>query len=82
MRSSLLLIVAGVLARRTMTQMADAIGTTLDGVQAEAQQSASSRPTSSQTLEAASRYVETRDSTALDAVPPLRLDRRTTFSVP
>ena len=63
----LLLIVAGVLARRTMTQMADAIGTTLEGVQAEAQQSAQLSGAVSQTLEAGSRYVETRDSTALDA---------------
>ena len=63
----LLLVVAGVLARRTMTQMADAIGTTLDGVQTEAQQSAQLSAAVSQTLEAGSRYVETRDSTALDA---------------
>jgi len=63
----LLLVAAGVLARRSMTQMADAIGTTLEGVQAEAQQSAQLSAAVSQTLEAGSRYVETRDSTALDA---------------
>jgi methyl-accepting chemotaxis protein len=63
----ILLVVAGVLARRTMTQMADAIGTTLEGVQTEAQQSAQLSAAVSQTLEAGSRYVETRDSSALDA---------------
>jgi methyl-accepting chemotaxis protein len=63
----ILLVVAGVLARRTMTQMADAIGTTLEGVQTEAQQSAQLSAAVSQTLEAGSRFVETRDSSALDA---------------
>ena len=63
----ILLVVAGVLARRTMTQMADAIGTTLEGVQTEAQQSAQLSAAVSQTLEAGSRYVESRDSSALDA---------------
>jgi methyl-accepting chemotaxis protein len=50
-----------------MTQMADAIGTTLEGVQTEAQQSAQLSAAVSQTLEAGSRYVESRDSSALDA---------------
>ena len=63
----ILLVVAGVLARRTMTQMAVAIGTTLEGVQTEAQQSAQLSAAVSQTLEAGSRYVESRDSSALDA---------------
>jgi methyl-accepting chemotaxis protein len=63
----LLLVVAGVLARRTMTQMADTIGTTLEGIQAESQQSAQLSAAISQTLEAGSRYVETRDPTALEA---------------
>ena len=62
-----LLVVAGVLARRTMTRMSVTVGTTLEGVQAEAQQSAQLSAAVSQTLEAGSRYVETRDSTALDA---------------
>jgi methyl-accepting chemotaxis protein len=63
----ILLLAAGVLASRTMTQMADAIGITLEGVQTEAQQSAQLSAAVSQTLEAGSRYVETRDSSALDA---------------
>jgi methyl-accepting chemotaxis protein len=62
-----LLLVAGVLGRRTMTQMAGAIGTTLEGVQEEARQSAQLSADVSQTLEAASRYVETRDTAALAA---------------
>ena len=60
-----LLLVAGLLTRRTMTQMSGAIGTTLEGVQAEARQSAELSGDVAQTLEAASSYVETRDTTAL-----------------
>ena len=63
----ILLLVAGVLARRTMTQMAATIGTTLEGMQTEAQQSAQLSAAVSQTLEAGSRYVETRDTSALEA---------------
>lgn len=63
----ILLLVAGVLARRTMTQMAATIGTTLEGMQSEAQQSAQLSAAVSQTLEAGSRYVETRDTSALEA---------------
>jgi methyl-accepting chemotaxis protein len=62
-----LLLIAGVVARRTMTEMAGTIGTTLEGVQAEARQSAQLSADVAQTLEAASRYVETRDTIALAA---------------
>ena len=62
-----LLVVAGVLGRRTMTQMAASIGSTLEGVQEEARQSARLSSDVAQTLEAASRYVETRDTAALQA---------------
>ena len=62
-----LILVAGVFARQSMTQVAGAIASTLDGVQAEAGQSTSLSAAVGQTLEAASRYVETRDSTALAA---------------
>ena len=62
-----LLLIAGVVARRTMTEMAGTIGTTLEGVQAEARQSAQLSADVGQTLEAASRYVETRDTLALAA---------------
>ena len=63
----ILLLVAGVLARRTMTQMSTTIGATLKGVQEEARQSADLSGDVSQTIEAASTYVQTRDSTALAA---------------
>ena len=63
----LLLLVAGVVARRTMTGMAATIGTTLEGVQAEARQSAQLSAAVAQTLEAADRYVESRDTIALAA---------------
>ncbi len=62
-----LLLVAGVLGRRTMTQMAASIGPTLEGVQEEARQSAQLSADVAQTLEAANRYVETRDTAALQA---------------
>ena len=62
-----LLLVAGVLGRRTMTQMAASIGPTLQGVQEEARQSAQLSADVAQTLEAANRYVETRDTAALQA---------------
>lgn len=61
----ILLIIAGVFARRTMTQMAASVATTLQGVQDEARQSAQLSADVGQTLEAASRYVEARDSSAL-----------------
>ena len=60
-----LLLVAGVLARRTMMQMSITVGTTLQGVQDEARQSAALSGDVAQTLEAASSYMETRDTTAL-----------------
>ena len=60
-----LLLVAGVLARRTMMQMSTTVGTTLEGVQEEARQSAALSGDVAQTLEAASSYMETRDTTAL-----------------
>jgi methyl-accepting chemotaxis protein len=63
----ILLLIAGVFARRTMTQMAGTIGSTLEGVQEEARQSAQLSADVAQTLEAASRYVETRDSASLAA---------------
>jgi methyl-accepting chemotaxis protein len=62
-----LLLVAGLFARQTMTGMAGAIGTTLEGVQEEARQSAQLSGDVAQTLEAASGYVETRDSASLAA---------------
>ncbi|HEY2064680.1 MAG TPA: methyl-accepting chemotaxis protein [Gemmatimonadaceae bacterium] len=61
----ILLVVAGVFARRAMTQMATSVAATLEGVQEEARQSAQLSADVGQTLEAASRYVETRDSSAL-----------------
>ena len=48
-----LLVVAGVLARRTMTRMSVTVGTTLEGVQAEARQSAELSGDVAQTIEAA-----------------------------
>ena len=60
-----LLLVAGVFARSTMTQMAGTIGTTLQGVQAEAGQSTELSSAIGQTLEAGSVYVEDRDTSAL-----------------
>jgi len=48
-----------------MSQMSGAIGTTLEGVQAEARQSAELSGDVAQTLGAASAYFETRDSAAL-----------------
>jgi methyl-accepting chemotaxis protein len=62
-----LLLVAGVLARRTMTQMSTAIATTLKGVQEEARQSADLSSDVAQTIEAASSYVVTRDTASLAA---------------
>ena len=62
-----LLLVAGVLARRTMTQMSVAIGATLKGVQEEARQSAELSGDVTQTIEAANSYVGTRDTMALAA---------------
>ena len=62
-----LLLVAGVLARRTMTQMSVAIDATLKGVQEEARQSAELSGDVTQTIEAANSYVGTRDTMALAA---------------
>ena len=62
-----LLLVAGIFARRTMTQMASAIASTLAGVQVEAGQSTQLSAAVGQTLDAANRYVETRDTAALTA---------------
>ena len=62
-----LLIVAGVLARGTMTRMSVAVGTTLEGVQAEARQSAELSGDVAQTIEAAGTYLRTRDTAALAA---------------
>jgi methyl-accepting chemotaxis protein len=59
-----LLIVAGVLARRTMTRMSVAVGTTLEGVQAEARQSAALSGDVTQTIEAGGTYLRTRDTAA------------------
>ena len=50
-----LLLVAGVLARRTMTQMSVAIDATLKGVQEEARQSAELSGDVTQTIEAANK---------------------------
>jgi len=62
-----LLLIAGVLARRTMAQMSGTISTTLSGVQQEAQQSAELSADVAQTIEAASRYVQSRDTATLAA---------------
>ena len=62
-----LLLVAGVLARRTMMQMSVTIEATLKGVQEEARQSAQLSGDVAQTIEAANRYAQTRDTTALVA---------------
>jgi methyl-accepting chemotaxis protein len=62
-----LLLVAGVLARRTMTEMSGTIGATLEGVQEEARQSAELSGDVAQTIEAASSYVQKRDTAALAA---------------
>ncbi len=62
-----LLLIAGVFARNTMTVMADSIGSTLRGVQAEAAQSTDLSAAIGQTLQAGSNYVEERDTTALAA---------------
>jgi len=59
-----LLVVAGVLARGTMTRMSVTVGTTLEGVQAEAQQSATLSGDVAQTIEAANTYLRTRDTAA------------------
>ena len=63
----LLLLAAGAVGRRTMTQMAGAIAATLEGVQEDARQSAQLSADVAQTLEAASRYAASRDSAALQA---------------
>jgi methyl-accepting chemotaxis protein len=62
-----LLVVAGVLARRTMTRMSATVGTTLEGVQAEARQSATLSGDVAQTIEAGGTYLRTRDTAALAA---------------
>ena len=62
-----LLLLAGIFARNTMTVMADSIGSTLRGVQAEAAQSTDLSAAIGQTLQAGSNYVEGRDTTALAA---------------
>ena len=62
-----LLLVAGVFARGTMTQMAGAISSTLHEVQTEASQSTALSSAIGQTLEAGSIYIDDRDTTALAA---------------
>src|SRR5688572_3223806 len=57
-----LLLVAGVLARRTMSEMSRTIDATLKGVQEEARQSAKLSGDIAQTIEAASSYLQTRDT--------------------
>jgi len=59
-----LLVVAGVLARGTMTRMSAAVGTTLEVVQAEARQSAALSGDVAQTIEAGGTYLRTRDTAA------------------
>ncbi len=63
----ILLVFAGVLGQRTMTQMSRTIGTTLEGVQDEARQSIKLSADVSLTLDAGNRFVESRDAGALDA---------------
>ncbi len=62
-----LLLGAGIFARSTMTSLAKAIGQTLEGVQVEAAQSTRLSAAVGQTLDDATRYVETRDTAALTA---------------
>ena len=62
-----LLIVAGVLARRTMTRMSADMSATLEDVQAEARQSATLSGDVAQTIEAGGTYLRTRDTAALAA---------------
>ena len=62
-----LLLVAGVMARRTMMQMSTAVGSTLEGVQQEARQSAQLSGDVAQTLDAASSYMETHNPASLAA---------------
>ncbi len=62
-----LLGIAGIFARSTMTSMASGVSSTLAGVQQEAAQSTALSADIGQTLEAATRYVDTRDTSALGA---------------
>ena len=62
-----LLLVAGILARRTMSEMSATIDATLRGVQEEAHQSAELSGDIAQTIESASSYLQTRDTVTLAA---------------
>jgi methyl-accepting chemotaxis protein len=62
-----LMFLAGIVAERGMTQIAGSIGSTLEGVQEDAAQSARLSADVAQTLEAGANYVERRDSFSLAA---------------
>ena len=62
-----LLVVAGVVARRSFTGMSTTIKQSLAEVQAEAQLASALSANVAKTIEAGSRYLETRDSAAQDA---------------
>jgi methyl-accepting chemotaxis protein len=62
-----LLVIAGIVARRSFTGMSFAIAQTLAEVQEEAQLASSLSADIAKTIEAGSRYLETKDSTAQNA---------------
>lgn len=59
-----LLVIAAVLARSSMSTLADTMTSTLSGVQAESRLAAQLSGAVEQTLEAGAQYVETRDTSA------------------
>src|SRR5690348_5719980 len=62
-----LLVVAGAVARRSFTAMAETINQSLAEVQAEARLASTLSANATKTIEAGARYLETRDTTAQDA---------------
>jgi methyl-accepting chemotaxis protein len=62
-----LLVVAGAVARRSFTAMADTINESLAEVQAEARLASTLSANATKTIEAGARYLETRDTAAQDA---------------
>ena len=63
----LLLLMAGVVARSSFTGMSSAITASLEGVQVEARLSSALSGDVAKTIDAGSRYLETRDSAAQSA---------------
>ena len=62
-----LLVVAGAVARRSFTAMAETINQSLAEVQAEARLASTLSANATKTIEAGARYLETRDTAAQDA---------------